>query len=206
MHDVGPRNAQDVSNAAQAEDVELLSRITQGDSVAFKELLHRFTPRMLHILRARTRGFADEDDVRDLFQDTCIKVWRDLVLRQRQLDGLSLSTFVSYKARDVAGEHIRLQRRRQALLARHGEDARAHATGPPQPDSNALSRVALGEVKNTMRTLSAIDQEVLCMLLEGRSYAELALLTGHSVGALRARVSRIRGKLQRRVRGDHPGR
>jgi len=175
------------------DDAELVTRIRNGASDDFAEIVRRHQAKVFAILHRYER---DTHKVEDLAQETFVKVWRAL----DQFDGRApFEHWLSKVTVRVALDHLRKERRHrnEIGLPELGGDALEWLRTNDE-HSELESRQAAELLHLAMRELSPIDRVVLTMQeLEGRSVKEICEVTGSSSVAVRVRALRARAKLRK---------
>ncbi|MGD8167016.1 RNA polymerase sigma factor [Herbiconiux sp. P16] len=137
-------------------------------------------------------------DVEEAVQDTFHTLWRKA--DEIELPSASLLPWLLVTCRNFALNQGRKNARHNALPFDAG------VTGSDEPAERLEAREAREQLRwvlEELTRLQPIDRQVceLC-LIEGRSYAEAALIAGISVGAVKQWVSRSRARLRKAVIGD----
>ena len=171
-------------NADDDSDAELVSGLAAGDKRALAVLLRRHSP---SVTRYAWALVASQSDVEEVVQDTFVTCWR-------KADGIVLpdSSVLPWLLTTCRYLALNLNRAR----VRHATDELPDDV--PIFDHDVDARDRLRWVMGEIDKLSSLDRRVceLC-LIDGRSYADAAIETGISVGAVRQRVSRSRARLRK---------
>jgi RNA polymerase sigma-70 factor, ECF subfamily len=187
--------------AAATLPSDLVEAHLAGDERAFQELVHRYRGRLLNLVN---RMIGDRERAEDLVQEAFIRVHRHLHRfdRTRQF-----STWVYTIASNLAKNELRSRSRSplvlyQALRPRGDEDQHPlqfEAVGT-RPDDMYASRHLRELVDRTVATLSPHHRAVFVMReVEGRSYEEIARLTGCTLGTVKSRLNRARHAFAQRI-------
>jgi RNA polymerase sigma factor (sigma-70 family) len=165
-------------------DAELLMGLVAGDRQALAAILRRHSP---SVTRYAWAMVASRADVEEVVQDTFVTCWRKA--GTIELPDTSLLPWLLVTCRNMA---LNLNRSR----VRHAADELPDDLPVSEHDDSARDR--LRWVMEEIDKLSPLDRRVceVC-LIDGRSYAEAALETGISVGAVRQRVARSRARLRK---------
>ncbi|MBF4574234.1 RNA polymerase sigma factor [Herbiconiux sp. VKM Ac-1786] len=173
----------------ETSDAELLRRAANGDKGALADILRRHSPAVTRYAWALV---ANQQDVEEVVQDAFLTCWR-------KADGIdvvdrSLLPWLLVTCRHLA-LNLNRSRARNATVELP-DDILVH-------DEDEEARDRLRWVTGEIERLSPLDRHVceLC-LVEGRTYAEAADMTGISVGAVRQRVSRSRSRLRKAAIDD----
>jgi RNA polymerase sigma-70 factor (ECF subfamily) len=172
-------------------DAQLAGRVARGDADAERELVDRFRPGLVTLLRFRTR---DPEAAQELAHDVLMSVLGALRAdKVREVD--RLAAFVHGTARNLLNNHFRRQsgRPRTEPIEDHEQKLAARDEAPAR-ERQAVVRRALAE-------LEPLDRQVLSFVMnEGLAAAEIGARVGLSPEAVRMRKSRALKKVSERVR------
>lgn len=171
--------------ADQAELKTLVIRAQGGDMAAQSELVRRYARRIAGQVSIIVR---QPNVVEDISQVVFIKMVRTLPwLREPG----AFESWLFMLSRTVALDYVRKQKRRPLMVMDEQELANA-------PDTS--SELAVAEIREALdralARLSPKDRNLVTMLVEGHNYRTLAAEEGLTVGAVKARLSRIRSFLR----------
>jgi RNA polymerase sigma-70 factor (ECF subfamily) len=179
---------------AAPENAALIGSYLEGDAGAFDQLHRRYANRLVNFVN---RIIGDREGAEDLVQEAFFRVHRHLPRfdRSRQF-----STWIYTIASNLAKNELRDRRRRPVLLTQleeaGGEEGRAplqFEDSSSRPDTMFRRRYLTEAVDRSVATLSDRHREVFVMReLEGRSYEEIAQLTGANLGTVKSRLNRAR--------------
>jgi RNA polymerase sigma-70 factor (ECF subfamily) len=176
-------------------DRELLDRARSGDPRAVDEILARHEKQ---VFRFGLRMCGNEDDARDVLQETLLAAFRNL----RGFRGdAQLSTWLFQIARSFC---TKSRRRGVAEPAAHepleGAAATAAAASELAPDAQAHARQISAILQSAIGSLGQQQREALVLRdVEGLSAEEAASVIGIEVGALKSRLHRARVELRQRL-------
>jgi RNA polymerase sigma-70 factor, ECF subfamily len=155
---------------------------------AFAEVVNRHA-RRLHIVCLRILG--SHADAEEAVQETFIRLARSA---ESFRGDAALSTWLFRVAHNVCTDRIRHEARRpRTPVADVAELAEAPSTDEQQA---ADARAEIGEVGRALARLDETSRTLLLLVaVDGLSYAEAAVATGHAVGTVKSRVSRARVRL-----------
>lgn len=170
---------------------DLVEACLDGDEQAWRDLVYRFTPLVWSIARAHRLSTADCEDVG---QATWMRLWRSL-------NGL--------RDPERLAEYLAMITRRESL--RHLDIVARQRTGPipdrgvsadtePSAEAVLVTRERQEELARALLQLPVRCQHMIALLVDQRSYAEIAaaldLSTG-SVGPIRRRcLEHLRALIQ----------
>lgn len=170
---------------------DLLQKARAGDSAALEKLLS------LHegqVLRFGLRMCGDEEDARDVLQETLLAAFRNLHDFRGEAQ---LSTWL-YR---IARSHCMKKRRygSGALSTRSLEDSQVAAVSSEEllPDAQAHARQMGALLQSAIASLPESQREVLVLRdVHGLSAQEAARLVGIGMGAVKSRLHRARMALR----------
>jgi RNA polymerase sigma-70 factor, ECF subfamily len=173
------------SSAQPAELKALVTRAQGGDMEAQSELVRRYARRIAGQISVIVR---QPSVVEDIAQVVFIKMVRTLPwLREVG----AFESWLFMLSRTVALDYVRKQKRRPMMVLDEYELANA-------PDTS--SELAVAEIREALdralARLSPKDRNLVTLLVEGHDYRRLADEEGLTVGAVKARLSRIRSFLR----------
>ncbi|HEX8853661.1 MAG TPA: sigma-70 family RNA polymerase sigma factor [Pyrinomonadaceae bacterium] len=175
---------------------ELIARARRGDGESFRLLFERYTRPVISFLfyMVGRRALAEE-----LAQETFLRAFRNLgALR----DETKLSTWLFGIARNVAREELRAQGRAPRCgvglddpsAARLADEAPSPSTRLYGKELSAAVGAALGALDEDKRAVFVLK------FYHGRSYEEIAAVTGFSPAKVRNDLHRARAEMRRRLK------
>jgi RNA polymerase sigma-70 factor (ECF subfamily) len=180
--------------ALQPDNSALITACIQGDARAFDLLFRRYSLRLLNFIN---RIIRDREKAEDLVQEAFIRIHRHLPRfdRSRQF-----STWIYTIASNLARNELRNRSRSPLVLAQRLESATDDGWVPlefedsrSRPDEMYRRRYLADAVADSVTRLTERHREVFVMReLEGRSYEEIAQLTGTNLGTVKSRLNRAR--------------
>ena len=185
---MGPLRPSAADDAAQRRDEILVERAKAGDLGAFNQLVEAYQD-LLHSLVARM--VPDPDQAGDAVQEAFFSAYRNL----GRYRGPSFRGWLTRIAVNAAMDLQRLRRRRPASPYPELED---ESWQPPAGEESDPERLALSGERGhaIVAALAAItaDQRAAIVLydVEGYDYAEIAEMTGVSLGTVKSRIHRGR--------------
>lgn len=183
----------------QRRDLILLERARSGDLDAFNDLVACYQDQLWALV---VRMVPDRDQAADAVQEAFFSAWRNL----RSFRGGSVRSWLSRICVNAAMDAQRAKKRRPAQPYPELED---EAWQPPagteaDPVSIAMTSERHRALNDALGRITA-DQRAAIVLydVEGFDYAEIAEMTGVSLGTVKSRIHRgrlaLRGLLDDRM-------
>lgn len=195
-----PSTALDANPRLQAnafkdsDDSTLVARFLAGEKRAFDELVSRYQGRLLNFVY-RTTG--DRQRAEDLVQETFIRVYRHL---HRFDQSKKFSTWIYTIASNLAKNELR-NRSRNPLVLFQTIKKNWEADQKPlewedntyRPDDLFRKRHLKQMVENAVAELPEHHRNVFVLReMEGKTYEEIAEVTGCNLGTVKSRLNRAR--------------
>ena len=186
-----------VDDPVQRRDLILLERARAGELDAFNDLVVCYQDQLFALI---VRMVPDRDQASDCVQEAFFSAYRNL----RGFRGGSVRSWLSRIAINAAMDQQRLKKRRPAQPYPELED---DSWQPPAgPDADPVRTAMHGERSRALQAaLASItpDQRHAIVLfdVEGYDYAEIAEMTGVSLGTVKSRIHRGRLALRDRLAG-----
>ncbi len=175
----------------QLDDGRLAQQHLEGDPQAFGALVDRYQTRLLNFIN---RTIADRERAEDLVQEAFIRVSRHLHRFDRTK---KFSTWIYTIASNLAKNELRSRSRNPLVLERplEFEDPTA------RPDdlfrkSHLADNVArcVGQLPGSLRDVFVLRE------LEGKTYQDIAEITGCNVGTVKSRLNRARSSFAQLIK------
>jgi RNA polymerase sigma-70 factor, ECF subfamily len=186
---------------AELSDEALVTAHLDGREGAFHELFSRYRDRLVYFI---TRKTGDSDRAQDLVQEAFIRVTRHL---HRFDTSKKFSTWVYTIASNLAKNELRNRSRSplvlfQKLTSNWDDDHRPlqFEDLTMQPDDLYQKRFLRRLVEDTVEELPEHHRLVFRLReLEGKSYEEIAEITGVNLGTVKSRLHRARNSFAQRI-------
>ena len=185
--------------AAARRDEILVARALEGDLAAFNQLVEAYQD-LCHALVARL--VPDADQASDAVQEAFFSAYRNL----RAYRGPSFRGWLTRIAVNAAMDLQRARKRRPVSPYPELEDESWQPPAGPETDPETIAGAAeRGRALAGALAAIAADQRTAIVLydVEGYDYAEIATLTGVSLGTVKSRIHRgrlaLRGLLADRM-------
>ena len=188
-----PRPSAAAENPAQRRDLILIERARAGDLDAFNDLVELYQDQLFALV---ARMVPDRDQASDAVQEAFFSAYRNL----SGFRGGSVKSWLNRICVNAAMDAQRARRRRPVQPYPEFED---ESWQPPAGDDADPERQvltvereraladALGRITDDQR------QAIVLFDVQGYDYAEIAALTGVSVGTVKSRIHRGRLSLRR---------
>ncbi len=199
MPEVMTVRASSVAVAAPArlkdlDDSSLVAQFMGGEKRAFSELVTRYHVRLLNFIY---RTIGDRDRAEDLVQETFIRVYRHL---HRFDQSKKFSTWVYTIAGNLAKNELRNRSRNPLVLFQSLKNSWDADHRPLEWEDNTYRPDDLFRKRHLKETIDrAVAQlpdhhRVVFVLreLEGKTYEEIAEITGVNLGTVKSRLNRAR--------------
>jgi RNA polymerase sigma-70 factor, ECF subfamily len=178
----------------QLDDSAVVAAFLAGERRAFNELVERYQNRLLNFVY-RTTG--DRERAEDLVQETFIRVYRHL---HRFDQSKKFSTWVYTIASNLAKNELRNRSRNPLVLFQMFRKSDDGESRPLEWEDNTYRPDDLYRKRHLKSMVdSAVDQlpehhRTVFMLreMEGKTYEEIAEITGANLGTVKSRLNRAR--------------
>jgi len=180
-------------------DSQVVQQFLDGNARAFRELVDRYDKRLLNFVY---RTVGDRERAQDLVQETFVRVYRHL---HRFDQTKKFSTWVYTIAGNLAKNELR-NRSRNPLVLFQTIKKNWEADHRPlewedtklRPDDLFRKRHLKELVENSVAQLPEHHRIVFVLReLEGKTYEEIADITGCNLGTVKSRLNRARNNFAR---------
>ncbi|MFQ6103322.1 MAG: sigma-70 family RNA polymerase sigma factor [Candidatus Glassbacteria bacterium] len=183
-----------LENASVLKDEELIALFLEGERSRFRELVGRYDQRLLNFIY---RLIGDRERAEDLVQETFIRVYKHI---KRFDPDKKFSTWLYTIASNLAKNELRNRTRNPIVLfqniVRDWEDDHKpleFLDNSKRPDDLYMKRHLREMVENAVEKLPSHHRIVFILReTEGKSYEEIAEITGCSLGTVKSRLNRAR--------------
>ena len=198
--DGGMRAAGQVRRAIAAlEDSEVVQCFLDGEERAFTELVRRYDKRLQNFVY---RTVGDRERAEDLAQETFVRVYRHL---HRFDQTRKFSTWIYTIAGNLAKNELRNRSRNplvlfQTIMKNWEADFRPLEWEDPttRPDDLYRRRFLREKVNEAVALLPEHHRTVFVLReLHGKTYEEIAEITGCNLGTVKSRLNRARNNFAR---------
>lgn len=186
---------------AKLSDSQLVQLFLDGEQQAFTELVRRYDKRLQNFVFGT---LGDRERAEDLVQETFVRVYRHL---DRFDQARKFSTWIYTIAGNLAKNELRNRSRNpvvlfQALVKSWEADVRPLEWEDPRtrPDDLYRRRALREKVHEAVRQLPEHHRVVFVLReLHGKSYEEIAEISGCSLGTVKSRLNRARNNFARLI-------
>jgi RNA polymerase sigma-70 factor, ECF subfamily len=178
-----------IEQRSEGSDVELVQRMSRGDSAALATLYERHAPRLSAIAQ---HLLGQPDDAEDVLHDVFLDVWRHA--NDYSESRGSVWSWLAVRTRSRAIDRRRSAPRRLSveLSDDHLDEQRLRDGAPSDPTSPDRERL-----RRALRLTSAEEREVLWLgYFEGLSSSEIAAKIGIPLGTVKSRARSALAKLR----------
>jgi RNA polymerase sigma factor (sigma-70 family) len=141
------------------------------------------------LLRVCSVYAEDEDDKKDLFQESLIHIWQSMPSFEAKS---SLSTWMFRVTLNVC---LRLQSQEKKKRNRFLKMDSISFTHLAQEDIDPEEQERLIKLRNCIKKLDDADKAIITLYLEELPYREIAVVTGLSENHVAVKLKRIKNKL-----------
>jgi RNA polymerase sigma factor (sigma-70 family) len=135
-----------------------------------------------------TRLYSNSDgDAEDLYQEIVFQLWKSFSSFRNEA---KLSTWMYRIALNTAITHLNRAKRK----THHIPIAAAHLNQPVLADAAGEEQVELMYAQ--IKKLDTLEKGIIFLFLEGKTYEEIAAITGFSSSNVGTRLSRIKQKIK----------
>lgn len=180
--------AEPAPSAERAELTAIVLRAQAGDLDAQSQLVRRYTHRIAGFVRTFVR---DPNAIDDVTQNVFVKMVRRLKWLR---EAISFESWLFAMARSTALDFLRSRARRPEVFA---DDLPTSETA--DPSRPALLTEIMEALDLALAELSPKDRTLVQLVVEGHSYDFIAAREGLTVGAVKARLTRVRPFLRTAV-------
>lgn len=172
----------------RSELTAIVIRAQTGDMAAQSELIRLYSHRIAGFVRTIVRN---PNAIEDVTQNVFIKMVRRLPWLR---EAISFESWLFAMARSTSLDYLRARSRRPELFS---EDLQTfEAADPSQP--HVMTEI-LEALNLALTELSPKDRTLVGMVVEGHSYQTIAEREGLTLGAVKARLARVRPFLRTAV-------
>ncbi len=194
----GPVHRPSAANEAnQRRDAHLIERALTGDLDAFNDLVIAYQDQLFALV---ARMVPDRDQASDVVQEAFFSAFRNLA----NYRGGAVKSWLARIAVNGAMDLQRARRRRPVQPYPELEDEAWQPPAGPEadPEKHALTHERSRVLNAALGTIAADQRSAIVLYdVEGYDYAEIAEMTGVSLGTVKSRIHRGRLALRAQLEG-----
>jgi RNA polymerase sigma-70 factor (ECF subfamily) len=190
--------AEPTDDVIRDRDLELVGRVCGGETEAFNRIVDFYQD---YLFGLAFRILSDRDQAADAVQDALLHAFRHL----GTFRGGSFRSWLTRIGVNACMDVLRVKRRRPSQPFPDLEDDSWEPSAPAdQAPEERAERAARARVLREALGRIAHDQRVAIVLydVEGYDYAEIAVMTGVSLGTVKSRIHRGRLALRALLTGQ----
>lgn len=181
-------------DADNAPDEQLIEQSRGGDLSAFNVLVERYQRTVYNLC---LRMLASEQPAEDATQDTFIAAYKSLASYR----GGSFRSWLLRIGTNCCYDEMRRRKARPSSSLDAARDDEERSFDVADPTASLEGHAEQVELRSAiLQALGSLpdDQRLVIILcdVQGLDYAEIAVVTGASLGTVKSRINRARGKLR----------
>lgn len=172
---------------------ELIHAASQGDEIAFGELVRMYEKKAYHLA---LRMCGNAEDAGDVAQDAFLAAWRGLPSFRGES---GFSTWLYRLVSNAAIDHLRRTRHQRTLISLDDDEVNLDAVDEsPSPHESAEHQDLREAVAQGLQELSLDHRTILVMReVQELSYEEISHILSLDMGTVKSRISRARNSLRK---------
>ena len=171
-------------------DAQLIDEVEKGNQAAFDILFSKYNNKLYASLLAFTKS---QDLAEDLTQKTFIRVWKKI---ETFRGDSSLFTWIYRIAINLAKNEFSSKQAKNQGITDNIEDSHDLVSPVSSPESHAIEAESMQAVMGFITSLPTDLREAISLReFDGKSYEEIAQITGSPIGTVRSRIFRAREEI-----------
>ena len=171
-------------------DAQLIDEVGKGNQAAFDILFSKYNNKLYASLLAFTKS---QELAEDLTQKTFIRVWKKI---ETFRGDSSLFTWIYRIAINLAKNEFSSKQARNQGITDNIEDTYDLESSVSSPESHAIEAESMQAVMDFIASLPTDLREAISLReFDGKSYEEIAQITGSPIGTVRSRIFRAREEI-----------
>jgi RNA polymerase sigma-70 factor (ECF subfamily) len=171
-------------------DAQLIDEVGKGNQAAFDILFSKYNNRLYASLLALTKS---QDLAEDLTQKTFIRVWKKIETFRGES---SLFTWIYRIAINLAKNEFSSKQAKNQGITDNIDDTYDLESSVSSPESHAIEAESMQAVMDFIAILPTDLREAISLReFGGKSYEEIAQITGSPIGTVRSRIFRAREEI-----------
>jgi RNA polymerase sigma-70 factor (ECF subfamily) len=171
-------------------DAQLIDEVGKGNQAAFDILFSKYNNKLYASLLAFTKS---QDLAEDLTQKTFIRVWKKI---ETFRGDSSLFTWIYRIAINLAKNEFSSKQAKNQGITDNIDDTYDLESSVSSPESHAIEAESMRAVMDFIASLPTDLREAISLReFDGKSYEEIAQITGSPIGTVRSRIFRAREEI-----------
>ena len=171
-------------------DAQLIDEVGKGNQAAFDILFSKYNNKLYASLLAFTKS---QDLAEDLTQKTFIRVWKKIEIFRGDS---SLFTWIYRIAINLAKNEFSSKQAKNQGITDNIDDNYDLESSVSSPESHAIEAESMQAVMDFIASLPTDLREAISLReFDGKSYEEIAQITGSPIGTVRSRIFRAREEI-----------
>ena len=171
-------------------DAQLIDEVGKGNQAAFDILFSKYNNKLYASLLAFTKS---QDLAEDLTQKTFIRVWKKI---ETFRGDSSLFTWIYRIAINLAKNEFSSKQAKNQGITDNIDDTYDLESSVSSPESHAIETESMQAVMDFIASLPSDLREAISLReFDGKSYEEIAQITGSPIGTVRSRIFRAREEI-----------
>ena len=171
-------------------DAQLIDEVVKGNQAAFDILFSKYNNKLYASLLAFTKS---QDLAEDLTQKTFIRVWKKIETFRGES---SLFTWIYRIAINLAKNEFSSKQAKNQGITDNIDDTYDLESSVSSPESHAIETESMQAVMDFIASLPIDLREAISLReFDGKSYEEIAQITGSPIGTVRSRIFRAREEI-----------
>ena len=171
-------------------DAQLIDEVGKGNQAAFNILFSKYNNKLYASLLAFTKS---QELAEDLTQKTFIRVWKKI---ETFRGDSSLFTWIYRIAINLAKNEFSSKQAKNQGITDNIDDTYDLESSVSSPESHAIEAESMQAVMDFIASLPTDLREAISLReFDGRSYDEIAQITGSPIGTVRSRIFRAREEI-----------
>ena len=171
-------------------DAQLIDEVEKGNQAAFDILFSKYNNKLYASLLAFTKS---QDLAEDLTQKTFIRVWKKI---ETFRGDSSLFTWIYRIAINLAKNEFSSKQAKNQGITDNIDDTYDLESSVSSPESHAIEAESMQAVMGFITSLPTDLREAISLReFDGKSYEEIAQITGSPIGTVRSRIFRAREEI-----------
>jgi len=171
-------------------DAQLIDEVRKGNQAAFDILFSKYNNKLYASLLAFTKS---QELAEDLTQKTFFRVWKKI---ETFRGDSSLFTWIYRIAINLAKNEFSSKQAKNQGITDNIDETYYRESSVSSPESHAIEAESMQAVMDFIASLPTDLREAISLReFDGKSYEEIAQITGSPIGTVRSRIFRAREEI-----------